>query len=126
MPPSISTGNSEYFTARHNTEGEIKCMIRWSNPRPNITWYQQIVINSSEPVSNNWTLSLYKSSFKKGKNKGQYESILKIPWSEDEASMLFRCVAQNIHGNDSRMFMFIRYGKIFFYLYGKYCLLILN
>ncbi|XP_046854227.1 neural cell adhesion molecule 1-like [Xenia sp. Carnegie-2017] len=88
-------------------------MIRWSNPRPNITWYQQIVINSSEPVSNNWTLSLYKSSFKKGKNKGQYKSILKIPWSEDEGSMLFRCVAQNIHGNDSRMFMFIRYGDNF-------------
>ncbi|XP_046851896.1 hemicentin-2-like [Xenia sp. Carnegie-2017] len=69
VPPSISTGNSEYFTARHNTEGEIKCMIRWSNPRPNITWYLQIVINSSEPVSNNWTLSLYKSSFKKGKQR---------------------------------------------------------
>ncbi|XP_046851913.1 uncharacterized protein LOC124445254 [Xenia sp. Carnegie-2017] len=113
VPPSISRGNSKYFTARNNTEGEIKCMIRWSNPRPNITWYQQIVINSSEPVSNNWTLSLYKSSFKKGKNKGQYESILKIPWSEDEASMWFRCVAQNIHGNDSRMFMFIRYGDNF-------------
>ncbi|XP_046854221.1 hemicentin-1-like isoform X3 [Xenia sp. Carnegie-2017] len=113
VPPPISTGNSKYFTARHNTEGKIKCMIRWSNPRPNITWYQQIVINSSEPVSNNWTLSLYKSSFKKGKNKGQYKSILKIPWSEDEGSMLFRCVAQNIHGNDSRMFMFIRYGDNF-------------
>ncbi|XP_046851912.1 hemicentin-1-like [Xenia sp. Carnegie-2017] len=113
VPPSISTGNSEYFTARHNTEGEIKCTIRWSNPRPNITWYQQIVVNSSEPVSNNWTLSLYKSSFKKGKNKGQYESVLKIPATAKQASMLFRCFAQNIHGNDSRMFRFMRYGDNF-------------
>ncbi|XP_046854218.1 vascular endothelial growth factor receptor 2-like isoform X2 [Xenia sp. Carnegie-2017] len=110
VPPSISRGNSEYFTARHNTEGEIKCMIRWSNPRPNITWDQQIVNNNNEPVSNNWTPSQYKSSFKKGKNKGQYESVLKIPATAKQASMLFRCFAQNIHGNDSRMFRFLRFG----------------
>ncbi|XP_046851907.1 peroxidasin homolog [Xenia sp. Carnegie-2017] len=110
LPPSISRGNSEYFTARHNTEGEIKCMIRWSNPRPNITWDQQIVNNNNEPVLNNWTPSQYKSSFKKGKNKGQYESVLKIPTTAKQASMLFRCFAQNIHGNDSRMFRFLRFG----------------
>ncbi|XP_046851882.1 uncharacterized protein LOC124445218 [Xenia sp. Carnegie-2017] len=119
MPPSISRRNSEYFTARHNTEGEIKCMIRWSIPRPNITWDQQIVSNN-EPVSNNWISSQYKSSFKKGKHKLQYESVLKIPATAKQASMLFRCFAQNIHGNDSRMFRFMRFGDdpLMFFLLG--------
>ena len=77
-----------------------------------MTWSQQDLKRvEDEPIEKDWVVSQYLSKLTK-EAEGRYESTLTIPWNKGQS--LYRCFVENSNGNDTRVFKFIRYGKIQF------------
>lgn len=106
----ISTRISQFF-AEQSTEGRVDCVINLSNPRPKVTWSRQVLKSPEDnPVEGVWTaVSDDHTSTLFRTDKGRYESKLTVPYNQKQS--FYRCFAENVHGNDSRVFRFIRYGK---------------
>ena len=106
----ISAKTSQFF-AEQSTEGHVICTISLSNPRPKVIWSRQDLIHPEDNlIEGQWTAvsddhisTLFQT------DKGRYESQLTIPYNQKQS--FYRCFAENEHGNDSRVFRFIRYGK---------------
>ena len=99
------------FFAEQSTEGHVICIINLSNPRPRVTWSRQVLKSQEDnPVEGLWTaVSDDHTSTLFPTEKGRYESKLTVPYNQRQS--LYRCFAENVHGNDSKVFRFIRYGK---------------
>ena len=106
----ISARTSQFF-AEQSTKGRVICTINLSNPRPKVIWSRQDLIHPEDNlIEGQWTAvsddhisTLFQT------DKGRYESQLTIPYNQKQS--FYRCFAENEHGNDSRVFGFIRYGK---------------
>ena len=110
MPPKISTANKQIHLKLENEEESIKCIIKESNPRPYVTWFQQDYPDiNEEPKEDQWIASQNQPKLIPLQQRGMYESTLII--SKNKGQSYYRCFAKNAYGNNSRVFTFLRYGK---------------